>query len=425
MENNGDFLQVAVTTAIAASAAVVSTNLKEYDFGTDGYFDNWWVYIKDQNNAAVERRTGSTTYATATGTLTVYGGNLSSDGANLANIQLCRYSRKQIYEKAIQRAIEDTYPSLKRYIEDITLIAGNSLPNSHFEDWASSSYPDYWRVTNATAAADTTAADIRGGLTSAKVTASAGNGYMSCNSDNWPWLRDLMGEKITVKVWATPQTANDAAIVIYTTQADGTAQTLTSTTACPAGEETLIELNDQQLNDDLTFVEIRLKVTTSGQYVIFDDCRLTGYDRKDHLLPAVFDNGNVDKVYVQVGGDSSFASDDLHPRYWVLEPHAYVYEDRTTKYIRLPHYYTDSQRIKIMGTAPLESLTSATDTVTLNETSFSNKLIAYAQYLLFDMVEGPVSASDKGRFEAEKAKAYAKYLSMSSMHTEPSILRGL
>ena len=57
-----------------------------------------------------------------------------------------------------------------------------------------SSYPDKYGVTNATAAATTTAGLYRGGAKSAKVTASAADGYMSINSNDYPeLLLDLSG----------------------------------------------------------------------------------------------------------------------------------------------------------------------------------------------------------------------------------------
>jgi hypothetical protein len=106
----GDYLSVAVTTAIGASKLIVSTNLNAYDNAENGYFDNWWADITDKANITVKRKLGSTTYATSTGTAYVYGSNLTSDGANLATVNFHRYDPNKM-EQAILRAIEEVYTS--------------------------------------------------------------------------------------------------------------------------------------------------------------------------------------------------------------------------------------------------------------------------------------------------------------------------
>jgi len=87
----GDDLEIIVTTAIGAGVTIISTNLTSYDGGRDDYFIDWWVYITDKANAGVQRQVLD--YATATGTLTVRGANLTDDVANLATVRLHRYNR--------------------------------------------------------------------------------------------------------------------------------------------------------------------------------------------------------------------------------------------------------------------------------------------------------------------------------------------
>lgn len=334
MESISDFIEVAVTTAIAASTSVISTNLNEYDGGADDYFNNWYCYITNENNAGVERQVSD--YATSTGTLTVRGANLTSDGANLATIWVCRHSVLQKIDKAINRAIEELYPSLHKRLDDLTLITGNILPNASFEDWASSSYPDFYGVTNATAAETTTAGLIRGqrGTTSALVTASAADGYVYISSDNYPRLLDLMGHDVDFYAWAYPSAADDAFLTIYTVSNDGsTTQTLSSTTSCPASVFTRLELEDQTLNDDLEEIQIRFRVHTNGETCYFDDAVVCGKNLYEYLLPDNFQNGSVDQVYRQTEGYSDdVAAYDLHPRKWQSEGFSII-DDGTYKYL--------------------------------------------------------------------------------------------
>jgi len=130
-ESIGDYIEVVLTTAIAASKVIISTNLTQYDGGRDDYFADWWVYITDKANIAVQRQVAS--YLTSTGQLTVRGANLTTDGANLATIRLHRYNRDK-YMTALNDTIREIYPQLHQRLESTALVTGNILPNSHFTD---------------------------------------------------------------------------------------------------------------------------------------------------------------------------------------------------------------------------------------------------------------------------------------------------
>ncbi len=298
----GDWIECLVTTAINADNLVVSTNLNEYDGGINDYFNGWYCYITDKANAGVERQISD--YATATGTITVRGAVLADDAANLATIRVYRHSRTNKV-KAINRAIEELYPSLHKRRDDLTLVTGNNLPNGHFEDWASSSYPDLYAVTNATAAETNTAGLFRGATASSKVSATAADGYMYITSNTFPRLLDLMGHTVSFYAWAYPEVADDAFLTIYTLQADGTAQTLNSVTTCPAGAWTRLLLGQQTLNDELVKVEFRFRVHTNAKYAYFDDAIVIGHWIYEYLLPADFQIGNIDQVYIQTSGTAN------------------------------------------------------------------------------------------------------------------------
>ena len=232
-EQTGDYLQVICTTAIAAGVSVISTHLTSYDGGRDDYFIDWWVYITDKANATVQRQVSD--YATATGTLTVRGANLTNDVANLATIRLHRYNR-DLYVNAINDAIRETFPVFHKSHDIMELVTGNILPNSHFRDWTATTAPDKYSMqdANITAVASTTAGTTWGGSKSMKATTGAGGAgkYVYISSNTYPRLLDLMGQTVSFYCWAQPDDADDATIEIYTIKADGTTtQTLTSSTA--------------------------------------------------------------------------------------------------------------------------------------------------------------------------------------------------
>lgn len=402
----GQYISHPVTTDINADTSIISTHLQNYR-NTADYFIDWWVLIEDENNAGVSR---TILDDDGTSTLTVRGVSLVDDTTETANFRLSPYSWEQ-RTRAIIEAIDEIYPRLHRNLDIATLVTGNNLPNAHFENWAASTIPDKYVVANAAATQEKTAGNFRGAESSAKVTDDgSGNGYMGISSDTYPRLLDLAGQTVDVKCWAAPEEADDASIVIITTQADGTTQTFTSTTSNPAGEFTLLVMNQSVFNTDLVKVEIRFKVTTASKFVYFDDARLFGRNIFEHLLPTDFDLGSVAEVWIQtrggIGGSDTDASDELSAREWERIYGWRIMDDGTDRWLRLPSLFTQRRRIRLIGTAPFETLvdTAPTGTITLDGRRL-NLLIAQAKYILYTIVPGIPAVEDIGRFDSAAAKA--------------------
>lgn len=388
-----DDLEFDTTTNITTDTSVVSTELNQFDDGEDDFFNDWWLYITEGNNITVERKISN--YATSGGTLTVFGANLLSEsGAVTCRLHRLRRTNKK---NAINRAMEQVYPSLHSKLDDLTLITGNILPNAHFEDWASATFPDKYTVTNATASQDTTAANFRGGVSSAKVTSTSANGYMSIHSDNYKRLLDLAGLSVTIKCWAKPDTDDDAAIVIYTKKADGTEQTLTSDTSNPSGEFTLLELENQALNDDLVEVEIRFKVITNGNVVYFDDARLLNKLISEYLIPADFVSGQLAQVFIQTSGISSDIVDDIHPASF-RQVEFRIKSDGTDEYLHLDELHSTALRMRLRGYKPFTSYTADSDTIPIDGNKV-NLIVFYAAYLLYEQEMNIAASNDISRYE--------------------------
>jgi len=226
-----------------------------------------------------------------------------------------------------------------------------------------------------------------------------------------------MGKTITFKCWAYPvDTADDATIQIYTIKADGTTtQTLTSTTSNPEGAWTLLELEDQAINDDIVEIQFRFRSKTNATHACFDAARVTGRDLYEYLLPTDFKNGTISQVYIQTSGYSDDACDDLQPRYWERVFGYSTINDGTYKYLRLPSLYSNNRQIRLIGYCPLESLSASTNALAAAKTisldgEKLNLLIAYAKYKLYQAQEDIPSSEDVGRYETASAKAYLEYL---------------
>ena len=411
----GDDLEVVVTTAIAANNSIISTNLTSYDGGRDDYFIDWWVYITDKANITVLRQVSD--YATATGTLTVRGTALLTDGANLATIRIHRYNR-DLYVNAVNDAVRETFPIFHKPIDIIELVLGNILPNAHFRDWAASTAPDKYSMqdANITATAITTAGTYRGGAKAMKaLTGASGAGkYVYISSDTYPRLLDLMGHQVSFYCWALPEVADDASIQIYTVKADGTAQTLTSTTANPITEFTLLKLEDQTLNDDLVEIQFRFKITTASKYVYFDNARVIGRNQTEYLLPTDLVNGTLSSVEIQAEGRSDFWADDLQPRAWEEVHDWEILDNGTDKFLKIGLLYNDHRLIRLRGYTPLSTVSAFTDTIEIDG-RLLNRFLAYAKYKLFQSIEVPIASQDVGRYELQSAKAYGEFLRLSNL----------
>jgi len=393
-QNIGDYISEVVTTALTTNTSVVSTNLSKHTYVED-YFKRWWCLITDYANAGANRRVMAS--SVLTNNLTVSGAAFASDSANLATFELHRFNPDN-YTRAINQAARDLVNYLHRKVEwDDTMVFGNWLPNSHFEDWTSSSYPDKWGVTNATAAETTTINLTHGGASSAKVTASADNGYMYCSGlTNYPRLLALGGETISCYAWVYPEAADDAAIVIYTVKADGTAQTLTSTTPCPAGKWTRLELENQTINEDIVDFQVRLKVATNTKYAYFDNVRLEGAPVFEYLLPLWAGKGTVSEIYQQTSGNAEDIADDVFTAASSCRGiyNWQVYSQEGDSFIRFPMAFSSAYKMILSGNAPLEdNLSSETSTMTIDDPQLQ-LLAAYACYKLMEMQMSPVSSDD-------------------------------
>lgn len=406
----GDPPTFETTTNIPAGSSIIrSTELLSRDGGRDDYFNEWWVYATEGNNIGKERQVSD--YASGTsGTLTFRGVAMTAEAGTIT-CELHRHERT-LYVNAINDAIRETTSSLHRRMEDRTLVTGNILPDNSFELWSTSSTPVFYSASNATLARTTTAAYIRGalGTTSLGVTSTAAGGYAYLSSDQYPRLLSLMGKTVTLKAWAYPlDNANDGSVEIYTINAAGSTQTLTSTTANPQAKYSLLELESQLLNDDLTQIQIRFKVTTDASTVYFDSARLSGIDLYEYLVLSDFSDGTISEVHEQVTGNADDICDDLYPESWNEIKGWSLVRDGNYTYLRLPGIYNTNHQLRLIGTVPLETLSADTDTIALDGARI-NLLIAYAKYKFLQSIEQPIATLDVRRYETASMKAYNEYM---------------
>jgi len=402
----GDWIQVDVTTNLTSNTSVISTSLNNYDHGQDDFFVNYWVYIEELANAGVERLIYD--YLTATGTCSIRGANLTTGDASAATVRITR-SRFDDRKTAINDSLRELKHYLFKDIDDSMIISGNPLVNAHFEDWTTSSYPDYYSVTNATAAATTTAGLHRGGTKSAKVAATAADGYMEITSNALPILLDLAGKTLNFRCWAYPEVVDDAFLTIYTTSPDGDTQTLNSTTSVYAGKWNLIELENQTINSDINYISFRFRVHTNAKYAYFDDARVEWGEGNYYVLPADLQIGTLQRVEIQKSGDLDSIKFECEPKFgWDIVDDQSISGWAGTKLLYLKNPYPIGHRLRLIGYAPFLILQLSSSTVNLNDDE-ANLLLEYAAYLLYTRMAGPLSADDANKCYQKAQEHYNKF----------------
>ena len=309
------------------------------------------------------------------------------------------------YSDAITNAIEQIYPDLFRYLDNRDLITGNILPPFN---WSTTALLDIYTEGAGTTLKNTDGAYIWRGSSSLKATASGADDYWYISSNDYPRLLDLMDKTIDFKCWVYPEVANDVWIQIYTVKADGTTKQYlpqdyadeqstagfsyaTIAPTAPAGAFTLLEAEDQSINDDIVEIQFRMGVHSTTKYAYFDQPRATGRDIHEYLLPTDAKKGVISRVYIQPSGYSDDICDDLHPKFPDSSEvfNSKVFSDGTYKYLYLPTS-TSKRQIRLFGYYPLETLSVDTDTITPDGKEI-DLLIAYAAHLMFEMECGSIA----------------------------------
>lgn len=405
LESLGDWIQHLVTTSLTTSTSIVSTHLAKYRWTADTY-NRYWCYIEDYNNAGdhfISDDDGANTL-TSVDTFVV-----EAPTTDKATFRLSRYPWADRI-RAIETARKQIYPDLFRFLDNRDLITGNILPPFN---WSTTALLDVYTEPTGTLLKTTDGDYVRGGSSSAKVTGSGANDVLSIDSTDYPRLLDLMGNSIDFKCWAYPvDAADDAFLTIQWTTSAGASATVNSTTACPKGQFTLLEIEDQAIPDDIVQIQFRMRVLTTAQNVYFGQPRVTGLDIHEYLLPKDAQDGLVTRVFVQSTGSADDACDDLHPQFQeIFDSH--TIDDGSYKYLYLPTSLSERQ-IRLIGYYPLETLSAAADTITPDGKEIE-LLIAYAKYIFYKQRSQPVSSEDRTRYKEEEVDAYRDYVMLKNL----------
>lgn len=424
----GDDLEFTLSTNLTTAATVIAiaSTLNNHDEGQDDYFNEWWFSITDKANAGVQRKVSD--YASTAYKLSLRGGAFAAD-TSAAACRLSRYNRKDKLW-ALQRALEELYPSIYEPIDDMSLVTGNILPSGHFEWNPTTASIKFLTGTSVTLSPTTSTGNYRGpmGTQSIKITATTDSCYAEYDSNTYPRLLDLQGRSVDFYCWVKPSAVDEAWIQIQTLTAAGTSQTLPSTWASTdvyANYWNQLSLEGQALSTDLQRVRIRFRVDQSSGYAYFDDAIVCGKYLHDYMLPLDFQtSGNrahLSQVYVQTKGYSDPICYDIQPIYW--DRQEFRIEDMDGyKWLHLKDLNTNYRRIRLIGYKPLK-FSSTADSGTINlEGERLNLVIARAAQLLYRRIGQPLSSDDVSRYKENVAEweREERTIKPSLMMTPPS-----
>ena len=294
------------------------------------------------------------------------------------------------YTHFINQAIRDSYPFICQEVRDSTLIGGNVIPNANFEKWTSTSYPDYWTVSVATVAAESTTKLF--GSYSMKLSTAAGSCY--CSSGSFLPMLSLQDSTVTFKCWVNTAAASTARIGVYTMVNDGsTTATTYSDYHTGSGKWELLEVENVSVPDDLA--EIRFICATSTVTAAYFDQVWAIGTVGDYLLPST-----IDTVMQVWQCDESAEEIDAIPS----ERLDFTKVERSgTHYISVPDV-SDEKKILLIGTYPYTALTTDASTVDLSTEQESAIVIGAAGLMLSS--SAPLISSQDSKTRLQLAQNY-------------------
>jgi hypothetical protein len=256
------FASTSTSTGAVGGTTIIDTALAAYE--SDWITDFSWDRITSGTYANESRKISSLSSTTLT-TL-AHGGQIASG----VTYEVHRLFAPVEKLRALTQAVKLCYPYVYASTSDTTKTTSNWLLNGDVEVWASTSYPDYWRVSAVTAAETSTAKLFIRGASSCKLDSTAGYLYQDWTlNDN---LKELRGTTVTFKAKGWCDTADSLRLAV----SDGTTITYSSYHAGDSTWNTFSDFYVQvYIDKDATDVSFRVYLDESAATGYIDDLRVT------------------------------------------------------------------------------------------------------------------------------------------------------
>jgi len=385
------------TTSTGGSAGISLISSAMADYDEDAFRDKY-AYITDSSNSTVAysfRKIKNNQQPS--GTVFPYRAFPAQIASGLS-FAIVDFDISEVKE-SINVAIKDSFPALAVPVIDTTLVTGNILENASFEVWTAATYPDYWAVSTATAAEDTT--NVIHGTSSVKLSVAAG--YLHLSSNSCARLRDLENKAVAFYCWVKTAADSNARLGIYTKTQSGTEATTYSDYHTGGDEWEKLELENVSIPDDLAVVQIRLCISkTTAAY--FDNAYLlTG--NEEFTLP--------DTLTQPVAVYECNSADDFNVTSWYPCDWEIVNKSGT-KYIRV-YGASGGNKIEIRGLKTHTALSSETSTIDITP-EWEKIIVAGAISNLLRSKASNINSQDKGTVLKEADRWERKYETLKALN---------
>ena len=368
------------------------------------YFNYWWALITSGTNDGEVRRVSD--FVKSTGTITVESA-YTAQVAGSVTYELMQYHPTDLVRWALNQALLEIFPDVRKSILNEDLVAGNALPNGAMEDFiTSATLPDYWALVGAGATSAKDTSNKRRGLSSASLVRAGTDCYLHCSQAQWPSLLDMAGETVWFEGWCKTSTASVARLGV---SVDGGTPTYSSYHT-GGGQYELLRV-EKAIGDTATQISFRCYVDTSDATAYWDDVRVLSGRVSTLVLPSAFERKVPTSVMVQRVGYASTNEepcDDRGETYpfqtwpWVDYDDDHDNDRLLLRFTKVP---AQGYRLRLRGDEYLATLSADTDTVRI-EAGQLNMLYAYAAYRLYSRVAGSPEVSGNSRKEFEEKAEY-------------------
>ena len=370
------------TTAEGTTTTLKDSTLANLPGGGDiNHFEEWYVLVTSGANEGTFRRISR--YNVQTTTLVVESA-FGSAVDTTVTYELHRYDPSHKHN-AINRAIEELYPSLHARVRDETLVIDDLLSNSDFETF-STTFTGWTEVGSPTTSAETSL--VMHGSQSAKVVADAGAAGQLTQTPTVN-VNQVTNRSATFKCW------------VYTTAAD-TARVRLDWNGSDIDSSDYHTGNDQwelmsvtaTVPSDATQIKAVCEVAAGGT-AYFDAAWLLAGPVYKYTVPTTIIGG---PYYVS----QQFSETDPDGPYYQLPKNATP---------------TSGRRLRIEGIGLLSRPTTDSATVELGEPRIST-VVAYAARWFYRMLAGDSALEQNARWTAAVEMWSAE---ASRMSTSPGL----
>ena len=371
------------TSAGAADGTtfIDATNLVNYQ---DNRFQYWWALITSGSASGEVRRVASSTKST--GTITLESGFSVQIGSGVS-YELMPYHPTNEIRWALNRALQEAFPNLRRSYINEDLITGNVLRDSGGEEWDDSSTPTFWTYSGTITFAQETAIK-RYGTRSMKVTSGLASSFVYQDNAKNPSLEDLAGQTVDYYHWVRTDTASHARLQIRVTDEDGTSSTYSGDYHPGNSQWQLLKVTAVPIPETVRYIQVCITADVNGGVAYIDQGRILSTHVSTYVLPSVFQNKPPERVLIQTYGVTSTSDeapcDDLGEtapyREWTQWRAEYD-EDLGLWLLRFTQVPPVGYKIRLVGTEYIGTVTSDSDTVPLNQPQL-NLLYPLAAYRL-------------------------------------------